>query len=317
MALGVGGPLLQSNPVQPKKTNPNLNEVKAPSAFGSARQTVVRRNMENNPTNKSVNRHIEAGNVTKVNTRTLVEKIFVHNELQSKRVKNLPVKEKIQATLGKKVSKIYPDAKTVTTSARLKSQTLQAVVSVMRTKQMPGLKINQMVEVKKEPGMVGDKSTTGERSRAIPGINRSAIFAKSRARRIRVHSKSGKLPQGKLVVKQERPEIDGSALKSSRIRVLNAKKHQNPGNLKQPNYGQKPKTSSKLVATRSKNAIKVNSGKKPAVKVENSLDERPDEEEVAIEYEEREESACPYCMKQFSCWEKVTAHMAKIHANEY
>ena len=67
----------------------------------------------------------------------------------------------------------------------------------------------------------------------------------------------------------------------------------------------------------SKNAVQVNSGKKPAVKVENSLDERPDdEEEVAIEYEEREESACPYCMKQFNCWEKVTAHMAKIHANE-
>ena len=128
------------------------------------------------------------------------------------------------------------------------------------------------------------------------------------------NSNSGKLPQAKLVVKQERPELGGEASKSSRKRVLNAKKCQNLGNLKCSNNVQKPKTASKLVAKKYENAVKVNGAKKPVVKVE----KRPgDEEEVAIEYEEREESACPYCLKQFNCWEKVTAHMGKVHADEY
>ena len=307
LALGVGGPLLQANPVQPKKTNPNLNEVKAPYAIGNARQTVVRRKMENNSTNKSFSRERVAGELCIEKTRTPKEKIFVHNELQSKSVNNLPAKEKNLENLGQKGIKIVPDAVILTPAALLKSQTRQAVMGTSK----------QIIAVKKEPGMLGDKSTLGKRTKAIPGINRSVIFAKSRARRIGSHSKSGKLPLGKLAVKQERPEILGQALKNSRIRVLNAKKHQNPGNLKQPKHGQKAKTSPKLVAKMSKNAVKANSGTKPAVKVENSLDERPDdEEEVAIEYEEREESACPYCMKQFNCWEKVTAHMAKIHANQ-
>ena len=130
------------------------------------------------------------------------------------------------------------------------------------------------------------------------------------------NSNSGKLPQAKLVVKQERPELGGEASKSSRKRVLNAKKCQNLGNLRRSNNVQKPKTASKLVAKKYENAV--NRAKKPGVKVESSLGERPDdEEEVAIEYEEREESACPYCMKQFTCWEKVTAHMGKVHADEY
>ena len=89
---------------------------------------------------------------------------------------------------------------------------------------------------------------------------------------------------------------------------MNAKKQKNIGNLKHPNNVQKRKTASKL-----ENAENVKKAKKPAVKVETSLDL----EEVAIEYEEREESACPYCMKQFTCWEKVTTHMGKVHANEY
>ena len=128
------------------------------------------------------------------------------------------------------------------------------------------------------------------------------------------NSNSGKLPQAKLVVKQERPEVGGEASKSSRKRVLNAKKCQNLGNLRRSNNVQKLKTASKLVAKKYENAVKVNCAKKPVVKVEN----RPgDEEEVAIEYEEREETACPYCLKQFNCWEKVTAHMGKVHADEY
>ena len=184
----------------------------------------------------------------------------------------------------------------------------------MKTKEMPA---KQMVGVKEEPGLVGNKSTLGWEMGANPGINRSAIFDRSRAKRIISRSKSAKLPQGKLVVKQEKPEINGHGLeKSSRKRVLNSKKHQSFGNIKRPNFAQKPKTASKSVA---KNAVKVNGIKKLAVKVEKSSEEKPgddDEEEVAIEYEEREESACPYCMKQFTCWEKVTAHMGKVHANE-
>ena len=317
-ALGVGAPLLQANPVHPaqtKKTNPaKFKELKAHAAIGGAPklgQTVtVRRNMEDNLKNKSSNK-VVFGKTQIVKTRAIQEKISVHNELQSRCMKILPAKETNQATLGKKMNKTFPDPSTSSSAALLKSQ--QAVVSVMKTTQMPG---KRMVGVKEEPGLVGNKSTLGRKMGAIPGINKSAIYDRI-TKRIISRSKSAKLPQGKLVVKQEKPEIGGQGLeKSSRKRVFNSRKHQSLGNNKRPNFAQKPKTASKSVA---KNAVKVNGIKKLAVKVEKSSEEKPgddDEEEVAIEYEEREESACPYCMKQFTCWEKVTAHMGKVHANE-
>lgn len=287
-ALGVGGPLLQANPLlqarhPPKKTK--LKELKAPARLG---QMDDGRNKGDNSKNKSFNkREVVAGNAGVVNTRTLQEKIFAHNGSTS--VNFFPAKKGEQ--------KISDNP---TPAAHFKSQTQQAVVSVMKT---PSL------AVKEEPGLVEGKSASGRRMRGIPVISRSANSARNRVRGIVAKSKPGKLPQANLVVKQEMPEVGGKVLKSSRKRAMNAKKHKNIGNLKHPNNVQKRKTASKL-----ENAENVKKAKKPAVKVETSLDE---EEEVAIEYEEREESACPYCMKQFTCWQKVTTHMGKVHANEY
>ena len=139
----------------------------------------------------------------------------------------------------------------------------------------------------------------------IPGRNNKAgSFAKSRSRNLVKHSKPGKPLQGELTVKQERPEI------GSKKAALYTKKHKNPGN--RLNHAQKKRDGSKLIAKSNEKAVKVHVATKLAVKLENSLE---GEEEVAIEYEEKEESACPYCMKQFSCWEKVLSHMTKVHAN--
>lgn len=314
-ALGVGAPLLQAKPLQQaapllqaKPLHPTkLNELKAPAAaIGSGRlgQMVGRRKIQNNSKNKSLNKtEVATGKTRVANKKTLQEKIFVSNESTS--VKHFPANRNLP-TLAKKCEQMISDDSTP--AALFKSQTQQVT-------NMPTLTDERMVAVKKEPGLVSDKSVANRRMR---GISRSTIFARSRARSIMANSNSGKLPQAKLVVKQERPELGGEASKSSRKRVLNAKKCQNLGNLRRSNNVQKPKTASKLVAKKYENAVKVNGAKKPVVKVENSLGKRPgDEEEVAIEYEEREESACPYCLKQFNCWEKVTAHMGKVHADEY
>jgi len=44
--------------------------------------------------------------------------------------------------------------------------------------------------------------------------------------------------------------------------------------------------------------------------------EREDADEVSIEYEETEESQCPYCLKQFANWNYLSKHMTKVHVNE-
>merc|ERR1719233_2250483 len=40
------------------------------------------------------------------------------------------------------------------------------------------------------------------------------------------------------------------------------------------------------------------------------------EDDVAIEYEETEETTCPYCYKEFSDFKRLSSHMMVKHKNE-
>ena len=279
-ALGVGAPLLHAEPanslMQSKKTK--LNGFKTTPPVNIARRAVVRRNAEVNSTNRAV---LSESNLHANGGTTSVVK-----EVQSKEGRSLSgQKKKFAPLMGK--------GNASTSSALLKSRTHHPVSSVIKTKKIAPS--SNKMKVKEEPGVVGDNNPL----RGIPGRNnKAASFAKSRSRNLVKHSKP------ELTVKQERPEI------GSKKAAFNAKKHKNPGNRLNP--AQKKKDGSKLIAKSNEKAVKVHIATKLAVKMENSLE---GEEEVAIEYEEKEESACPYCMKQFSCWEKVLSHMTKVHAN--
>jgi hypothetical protein len=69
-------------------------------------------------------------------------------------------------------------------------------------------------------------------------------------------------------------------------------------------------------AGRSKVQKKTVKNREIPVKVDNAKEKVTVDDDVAIEYEEVEESKCPYCMKQFSCWNNVSSHMIKMHATQ-
>ena len=146
--------------------------------------------------------------------------------------------------------------------------------------------------VKVEPGLATS------RAKAARSARRKVVMARTQTRDIR------KVP-GKLVVKQEKAE-EGLPVK----KVGAAK-----------NKASKTPPVSKLKVTMRKGQPikkptqrgKVNKTKFPgAVVKKEPAQETADD--VSIEYEEREESKCPYCMKQFNSWKSVSAHMAKVHS---
>ena len=147
--------------------------------------------------------------------------------------------------------------------------------------------------VKVEPGLA-----TSRAGQAARNARRKVILARAQARDAR------KGP-GKLVVKQEKAE-EGlpvkkvATAKNKAIKTLPVSKSK--VNVRKGQPIKKPILRGKYNKTKSPGA---------AVKKEPAQETADD---VSIEYEEREESKCPYCMKQFSSWKSVSAHMAKVHS---
>jgi len=148
--------------------------------------------------------------------------------------------------------------------------------------------------VKVEPGLATSRAVQAARN-----ARRKVILARAQAR-------DAKKGAGKLVVKQEKAE-EGLPVKNVATAKNKAIKTPLPVSKSKVNVrkGQpikKPILRGKYNKTKSPGA---------AVKKEPAQETADD---VSIEYEEREESKCPYCMKQFSSWKSVSAHMAKVHS---
>jgi len=93
--------------------------------------------------------------------------------------------------------------------------------------------------------------------------------------------------------------------KITSLKQLSAKKTET---LKVPNPQEKPRN--RTLKSISKHKILLPSKiKKEKVRIDSGSD-------VEVQYEEKEESQCPYCLKQFSNFKKVSAHMIKLHKND-
>merc|ERR1712129_114295 len=118
----------------------------------------------------------------------------------------------------------------------------------------------------------------------------------------RAQARDARKGAGKLVVKQEKAE-EGLPVRKVATAKNKAIKTPLPVSKSKVNVRKgQPIKRGKYNKTKSPGA---------AVKKEPAQETADD---VSIEYEEREESKCPYCMKQFSSWKSVSAHMAKVHS---
>ena len=149
--------------------------------------------------------------------------------------------------------------------------------------------------------------------------------------------KSFRQSQGKVQVKRE-PGV-GGIRKASQLPSANQKPSQLQMAKNVKTTGQlpvsKPKVLEKNQPQALKKTTKIQASQKkshkklphPQVKTEKAshsqtpsqtlaTDNKKPSDDVAIEYEEMEESKCPYCMKQFTTWNAVSRHMANVHKDE-
>ena len=149
--------------------------------------------------------------------------------------------------------------------------------------------------------------------------------------------KSFRQSQGKVQVKRE-PGV-GGIRKASQLPSANQKPSQLQMAKNVKTTGQLPVSKPKVLEKNQPQALKKTtknqasqkkSHKKlphPQVKTEKAshsqtpsqtlaTDNKKPSDDVAIEYEEMEESKCPYCMKQFTTWNAVSRHMANVHKDE-
>ena len=191
--------------------------------------------------------------------------------------------------------------------------------------------------MKTEPGLLfpQHKTTLHRGGRGVLAGKQGLVASKNKLA-LAVQGRSLKKVQGKVVVKQERKDgADAGAAGKPLWRPAGKTIGSNRGDPRKT-IGKHTVSKSKLLSknlgqdNRKHNAPPPPRGrygkkKAPNVKVEKpsvdpiktsptAVEDKSDD--VAIEYEEVEESSCPYCMKQFKHWNAVSSHMLKAHKDQ-